>query len=52
MDFCESKSFSVNVYDRQHSQEFMENFASKACWLMYDAGAVTISPADYGINRL
>ena len=52
LDFCESKSFSVNVYDRQHSQECMENFASKACWLMYDAGAVTISPADYGINRL
>lgn len=52
LDFCESKSFAVNVYDRQHSQEFMENFASKACWLMYDAGAVTISPADFGINRL
>lgn len=52
LDFCESKSFSVNVYDRQHSQEFMENFASKACWLMYDAGAVTISPSDFGINRL
>lgn len=52
LDFCESKSFAVNVYDRQHSQEFMENFASKACWLMYDAGAVTISPSDFGINRL
>ena len=51
-DFCDVRSFSINVYDRQHSQEFMENFASKACWLMYDAGAVTISPSDFVIERL
>lgn len=51
LDFCATKSFAVNIYDRQHSQAFMDDFASKACYLMYDAGATSINPADFGINR-
>lgn len=51
LDFCESRSFTVNPMGRAESQAYLENFASKACYLMYDAGAVTINPADFGIER-
>ena len=51
LDFCEVKSFSVIPMGRAQSQAYMEGFASKACYLMYDAGATTIDPAKFGINR-
>ncbi len=51
LDFCELKSFSVIPMGRAESQAYMEGFASKACYLMYDAGATTIDPAKFGINR-
>ena len=51
LDFCDVKSFSVIPMGRADSQAYMEDFASKACYLMYDAGATTINPAQFGINR-
>ncbi len=51
LDFCELKSFTVMPMGRAASQAFMDDFASKACYLMYDAGATTIDPAKFGINR-
>ncbi len=51
LDFAALKSFSVIPKDRAESQKFLDSFASKACYLMYDAGAVTIDPAKFGITR-
>ena len=51
LDFAELKSFSVIPMGRAESQEYLEDFASKACYLMYDAGATTIDPATFGIER-
>lgn len=51
LDFCELKSFEVIPMGREESQAYLEDFASRACYLMYDAGAVTIDPADFGIYR-
>ncbi|MDL2229099.1 tripartite tricarboxylate transporter substrate binding protein [Treponema sp. OttesenSCG-928-L16] len=52
LDFAATRSFSVIPMGRADSQKYLENFASKACYLMFDAGAVTINPAQFGINRL
>lgn len=51
LDFCALKSFSVNPMGREESQKFLEGFASKACYILYDAGAAKLNPADFGINR-
>lgn len=51
LEFCDVKSFSVIPMGRAESQEYLEEFASKACYLMYDAGAVSIDPAKFGIER-
>jgi len=51
LKFAALKSFTVNPMGRAASQKFLESFASKACYLMYDAGAVSIDPAKFGINR-
>jgi tripartite-type tricarboxylate transporter receptor subunit TctC len=51
LDFSELKSFIVNPMGREASQKFLETFASRACYILYDAGAVTIDPAKYGMKR-
>lgn len=51
LEFCKVKSFTVDVMGREESQKFLDAFASKACYLMYDAGAATIDPAKFGIKR-
>ncbi|MGE4583949.1 MAG: Bug family tripartite tricarboxylate transporter substrate binding protein [Sphaerochaeta sp.] len=51
LDFAALKSFSVIPKGRAESQKFLDSFASKACYLMYDAGAVSIDPAKFGITR-
>jgi tripartite-type tricarboxylate transporter receptor subunit TctC len=51
LDFAKVKSFSVIPKGRAESQVFLDSFVSKACYLMYDAGAVTIDPAKFGIMR-
>ena len=51
LEFCDVKSFSVIPMGRAESQAYLEDFASKACYLMYDAGAVSIDPAKFGIER-
>jgi tripartite-type tricarboxylate transporter receptor subunit TctC len=51
LDFCATKSFSVNPMGRAESQKFLDSFASRACYLMYDAGAAKVDPATFGITR-
>lgn len=51
LDFCALKSFTVNPMGRAESQAFLETFASKICYVLYDAGAAAIDPATFGINR-
>ncbi len=51
LEFCDVKSFAVTPMGREESQAYLEDFASKACYLMYDAGAVSIDPATFGIER-
>ena len=52
LDFCESRSFEVTPVGRADSQAYLEEFASKACYILYDAGAAPIDPAEFGIERL
>ncbi|MDR2860502.1 MAG: tripartite tricarboxylate transporter substrate binding protein [Elusimicrobiota bacterium] len=52
LDFCKLKSFDVIPLGRADSQKYLETFASKAAYLMYDAGATKINPADFKIERL
>lgn len=50
-DFCALKSFSFIPMTRAESQKYLESFASRVCYLLWDAGAVAIDPATVGINR-
>ena len=52
LDFCESRSFEVTPVGRADSQAYLEEFASKVCYILYDAGAAPINPAEFGIERL
>ncbi len=52
LDFCEVKSFDVTPIGRADSQAWLEDFASKVCYILYDAGAAPIDPATFGIERL
>lgn len=51
LDFCELKSFVVNPMGREESQKFLETFAARASYILFDAGAVTIDPAKFGLKR-
>lgn len=51
LDFCEVKSFSVIPMGRAESQKYLDDFASRASYILYDSGAVTIDPAKFGIKR-
>lgn len=51
LDFTAMKSFSVIPMGRAESQKFLDSFASKASYLMFDAGAVSIDPAKFGFTR-
>ena len=50
-DFCALKSFTLMPLNRADSQEFLDGFASKACYLLWDAEACANDPADFGIVR-
>ena len=52
LDFCDSRSFEVTPVGRADSQAYLEEFASKVCYILYDAGAAPIDPAQFGIERL
>ena len=52
LEFCESRSFEVTPVGRADSQAYLEEFASKVCYILYDAGAAPIDPAQFGIERL
>ena len=51
LDFCEVKSFQVNPMGRQASQDFLEKFAARASYILFDAGAVTVDPAKFDLKR-
>lgn len=50
-DFADVRSFSVIPMGRAESQKYLDDFASKASYLMWDAGAVSIDPAKFGFTR-
>ena len=50
-DFCALKSFTLMPLNREDSQSFLDSFASKACYLLWDAEACANDPADFGIVR-
>ena len=50
-EFCELKSFTLMPLTREESQAFLDSFASKACYLLWDAEACAYNPADFGIER-
>lgn len=51
LDFVKLKSFEAIPMGRADSQAYLDTFASKAAYLMYDAGAVAIDPAKFGFTR-
>ena len=51
LDFCAVKSFIVNPMGRKASQEFLESFAARASYILFDAGATTVDPAKYDLKR-
>lgn len=50
-DFCALKSFSLIPMNREESRAYLDNFASKACYLLWDAEACAYDPAEFGIER-
>ena len=50
-DFCALKSFTLMPLNRADSQTFLDGFASKACYLLWDAEACANDPATFGIER-
>ena len=51
LDFTAQRSFTVMPMGRAESQTYLDSFASKANYLMWDAGAVSIDPAKFGFTR-
>ena len=51
LDFTASRSFTVMPMGRSESQAFLETFASRAAYILHDAGAITVDPAKYGFKR-
>ncbi|MDR2391651.1 MAG: tripartite tricarboxylate transporter substrate binding protein [Planctomycetota bacterium] len=51
LDFAAVRSFAVMPMGRAESQKFLETFAGRAAYILYDAKAVTIDPAQYGFKR-
>jgi tripartite-type tricarboxylate transporter receptor subunit TctC len=51
LELTTSRSFEVIPMGRAESQTFLESFAGKAVYILYDAGAVTINPAQFNFKR-
>ena len=51
LDFAAVRSFEVIPKGRAESQKFLEEFAGKAVYILYDGGAVSIDPAKFGFKR-
>lgn len=51
LDFAAVRSFTVMPMGRAESQAFLESFAGRAGYILYDSGAVTVDPAKYGFKR-
>ncbi|MCL2000390.1 MAG: tripartite tricarboxylate transporter substrate binding protein [Planctomycetes bacterium] len=51
LDFAAVRSFTVMPMGREESQKFLESFASRASYILFDAGATTTDPAKFGLKR-
>lgn len=51
LSFCKQKSFTVMPMGRAESQKFLDKFASRACYILWDAHAAKENPAKFGITR-
>jgi tripartite-type tricarboxylate transporter receptor subunit TctC len=51
-DYCERLYLTPIDYDGEAAYEYLNNWTSKAAWLLYDTGAAPNSPEDFGIERL
>jgi Uncharacterized protein conserved in bacteria len=51
LDFCAVRSFVVNPMGREESQKFLESFGSRACYILWDAGAAAEDPSKFGFTR-
>jgi tripartite-type tricarboxylate transporter receptor subunit TctC len=47
----EERRFQVIPMGRAESQAFLESFAARASFILFDAGVVTIDPAQFGFRR-
>ncbi len=51
LDFAAVRSFIVTPMGREESQKFLETFAGRAAYILWDAGAAANDPAKYGFKR-
>jgi len=47
----EERRFQLTPMGRAASQSFLEDFAGRASFILFDAGAVTINPADFNFRK-
>ncbi|MFI3129259.1 MAG: tripartite tricarboxylate transporter substrate-binding protein, partial [Bacillota bacterium] len=50
-EFAEAQAADIFALTGDEAKAFAETSESKLCWLLYDLGAATYSPADSGIER-
>lgn len=50
-NYCETKGLVVTYNGSETSQEYVGNLASLVNWTLFDGGTVSISPADFGIEK-
>jgi len=51
IDYCNRLFLTKINYSGDEAEQFLKDWASRATWLLYDAGAAKHSPSDFGIER-
>jgi len=51
-EYCENLYLTQIDYSGQEAIDYLEEWTSKAAWLLYDTGAAAKSPEEFGIERL
>lgn len=51
LEFCDIRSFSVIPMGREASQTYLEDFTSRANYILYDSGVAKVHPGYFGIER-
>ena len=49
--FCAEQRFTIAAMGREEAQKFLDTFASKASYILWDAGAADTDPASVGFTR-